>query len=141
MGNQKANGRTSSIPAGLAVGAAVNIVITGMLTALLAILLDRETIAWEAVGYGILIMIMLSTFLGAVTAYSRIRRQRLLVCLMSGAVYFAMLLSVTALFFGGQYEAVAVTALLVAGGTGCAALPGLGQGRGGRNRRRMKRYS
>lgn len=140
MGNKRTTGRASSIPAGLAAGATVNIILTGILTAVLALLLDRERIPWDAVGYGILIMILLSAYLGAVTARNRIRRQRLLVCLMSGGIYFAILLSVTALFFGGQYEAVGVTALLVAGGTGCAALPAPRQGRGVGNRRRRKPY-
>ena len=140
MGNPKITGRASSVPAGLAMGAAVSIAVTGILTAVLAMLLDRETISWDAVGYGILVMIMLSAYLGAITAWMRIRRQRLLVCLMSGGVYFALLLSVTALFFGGQYEAVTVTALLVAGGTGCACLPGVGQGRRNIKRKRGKHY-
>lgn len=138
MGYQKTSGRASSIPAGLAMGAVVNIAVTGILTAVLAALLDKDTIPWENVGYGILVMIMLSAFLGAITARSRIRRQHMLVCLMSGGIYFSILLSITALFFGGQYEAVTVTALLVACGAGCAVLPGLGQGRGDGKKKRRK---
>ena len=128
-GIQKATGRTSSVPAGLALGAGVSAVVTGLMTAALAGLLNQETIPWETVGYGILIMVMLSAYLGALTAWSKIRRQRLMICMMSGLVYFGMLLSVTALFFGGQYQAVGVTALLVAGGSGCAAVTGTGKGR------------
>lgn len=138
--SQKVTGRTSSIPAGLAAGAAVSTVVTGIGTVLLALLLDRETISWEAIGYGILTMILLAAYLGALCAYSRIRRRKAAVCFLSGLTYFGILLMVTALFFGGQYEAVGVTGLLVAGGSGCAAITGIGQGRGGRRPRPGIRY-
>lgn len=102
---------------------------TAVLTALLAGLLDREMISWEIAGYWILVMIMLSAYLGSVTACRKIRRQRLMICLMSALVYWGILLSVTALFFGGQFEAVGVTALLIMGGSICAALSGTGKGK------------
>lgn len=124
-------GKTSSIPGGLAVGAVVSVVMTMALTALWAWLLDREMISWENVGYGVLITIMLSAFAGAVAAFGKIRRQRLLICMMSGTVYFGLLLSITALFFGGRYEAVGVTAILVFGGCFIASLTGTGPKRGG----------
>lgn len=133
-GNPKHTGRTSSVPGGLAAGAMVSTILTALITAVLAVLLDKEIIRWENVGYGVLAMVMLSAFCGAVTANAKIRRQRFLVSLMSGLVYFGILLSITALFFGGQFEAVGVTGLLVAGGCACAALPSGGQGRRGYSR-------
>lgn len=130
---QKVTGRASSVPGGLAAGAAVSMAITVGLTLWMALLLDHESISWDTAGYGIMAMILLSAFFGAWTACGRIRRQRLLVCLMSGGVYFAILLSVTALFFGGQYQAVGVTALLIAGGCFCPALLAPGKRRGSRS--------
>ena len=138
--HQKATGRASSVWAGLAAGVTVSVVVTLLMTALTALLLDRERVAWETVGYWILSGIMLSAFLGAVTACRRIRRQKLMITAMSGLAYFAVLLSITALFFGGQYEAVGVTALLVAGGSGCAALLEMGRGTGTVRGKRRKRY-
>lgn len=126
---QNITGRTSSIPAGLAAGAIVSAGVTGLGTAVIAFLMNRETVSWESVGYGILIMILLSAYLGAMTAYHKIRRQKLAICTMSGLAYWGLLLLITALFFGGQYEAVGVTGLLVAGGCGCAAVTGTGQGK------------
>lgn len=127
--HQKVTGRASSIPAGLAAGASVSMAITGALTLWMALLLEKEAISWDTAGYGIMIMILLSAFFGALTACGRIRHQRLLVCLMSGGLYFAILLSITALFFGGQYQAVGVTALLIAGGCFCPVFLAPGQGR------------
>lgn len=135
MAGKQRNGRASSIPAGLGAGAGVSVAITLLGTALLARLLDAETIQWEAVGYGILIMVMLSAMLGSVTAMKKIKRQQGIVCLLSGLTYWGILLSVTALFFGGQYEAVGVTLLLIVGGCGCAFLLCVKQGRGGGSRK------
>lgn len=136
--SQKITGRTSSLPAGLAAGAAVNVGITAAGTGLLANLLNRESVNWENIGYGVLIMILLAAYLGSLVAYGRIRRQKLMICMMSGLLYFGILLLITALFFGGQYEAVGVTGLLITGGSGCAALTGTGWGKG--TRRTRKKY-
>lgn len=133
VSNHNHSGRASSLPAGLAWGAIVNIATTGSMAAILALLLEKERIDWNGAGYGILAMIMLSAFLGAVVAYRKVRHMQLMVCAMSGVVYLGILLSVTALFFGGQYEAIGVTSLLVAGGVFCAAMPRQGNRRGKRS--------
>lgn len=140
MAGKQRSGRASSIPAGLGAGAVVSVLVTMVGTAVLAKLLDQETIRWEAVGYGILFMVMLSAMLGGITAMKKIKRQPGIVCLLSGFVYWGILLSITALFFGGQYEAVGVTLLLIAGGSGCAFLLCAKQGRGG-NRQKRKQIS
>lgn len=131
-GKRKMTATTASMPGGLAVGGGVSLGVTLLLSAVLAWLLHRESMAMENIGYGILAMLLLASFLGAETAFGQIRRQRLLVCGLSGLIYFALLLSITALFFGGQYSGVGVTALLILAGSGAAALLGLRQGRGGK---------
>lgn len=137
--NQKSTGRASSLWAGLAFGGAVSTGITLVITAVLAKLLDLEKLQWENIGYGILIMIITSSFMGAIVAFGKIKRQRMVVCMLSGVVYLGIMLTVTALFFGGQFEAVGVTVLLIAAGCGSAGLLGLREKRGG-NRRKGKRY-
>lgn len=133
--NQKPTGRALSIPAGLAFGAVVSLGVTILSAALLAKLVDSEMLAEENIGYGIILLLLAASFTGAMTSYIRIKRQRVLVCLLSGVVYFAMLLSITALFFGGQYDAVGVTAILVLGGSAAAALLGLRDSRGGKRKK------
>ena len=135
--NRKPTGRAMSLPAGLAVGALFSLGATLILAAVLAKLVESETIPVEKIGYGIMILTVLSAFTGAMVSFSRIKRQRLLVCGVSGAIYFAILMSITALFFGGQYSAVGITALLVLGGSAAAAFLGLRQ-RGGRKRKKIK---
>ena len=130
VANKKITGRATSLPAGLAIGAACSLAATLILTTILAKLVESETLPVEKIGYGIMALLMVSSFAGAMIAFGRIKRQRMLVCIVSGVIYFAMLMSVTALFFGGQYSAVGTTALLVLAGSGTAALLGLRQGRG-----------
>ena len=126
VANKKITGRATSLPAGLAIGAVCSLAATLILTAILAKLVE----AVEKVGYGIMVLLIVSSFAGAMISFGRIKRQRMLVCIVSGVIYFAMLMSMTALFFGGQYSALGTTALLVLAGSGAAALLGLRQGRG-----------
>lgn len=124
-----------SMPGGLAWGAGVSIGITLVGVAVLATLVDREKLDMGKIGYWLLGLLLLGSFLGALAAWGRIRRRRVLVCLASGGVYLGILLGITALFFGGQYSGVGTTALLILAGSGTAALLGPRQGRRGRRRK------
>ena len=130
MAKGKATGRALSMPAGLAVGGLTSLGITLAGSTILAWLIHREMMEMEAVGYGILVMLLAASFLGAMTAWRKIQRRRMLVCAASGAVYLGILLAIPALFFGGQYGGVWVTALLITAGSIGAGLLGLQQGRG-----------
>lgn len=118
------------MPAGLAIGAAMALGCTLLGAMLVAKLIDSEMLAETAIGYGSVLILLTASFLSAMTAYGRIKRQRALVCMVSGGIYFLMLLAMTALFFGGQYTGIGVTAALIAAGSGCAVLLGLGGGKG-----------
>lgn len=133
--NRKVSGKASSMPAGLALGGAASLTATLVIAGILAKLVETEVLAEENIGYGVMILLFISSMLGSVISSVRIKRQRLLVCAMSGVIYMMILLSITALFFGGQYEAVGVTALLVVGGSIVTALLGLNQNGGGKRRK------
>lgn len=133
--NQKPTGRTMSMPGGLAIGGVCSLLITFACAAFLAWLVAEERMQESDIGYGVMVLLLLSSFAGAMAAWGKIKRQRMLVCLLSGIVYFGTLLAVTALFFGGQYSAVGVTALLILCGITLAAMMGLRQGRGSRHRK------
>lgn len=138
--NQKNTGRAKSIPAGLALGTVVSLAVTLISVALLAYLVDHEYIPWENTGYGIMILVLLASFTGAKTAANSVKRQRLVVSLLMGFLYFGILLSITALFFGGQYHAVGVTSALVLAGSGAAGILGTREKRGGNRRKSPMRY-
>ena len=126
-------GRASSMAAGLTFGAGTALAITILGSAILAKLVDREWLEEGNVGYGVMGMLLLASYLAAMVSYGKIKRQRLLVCLSTGGIYFGLLLSITALFFGGQYSGVGVTALLIVCGATLAILPGFSQKRGGKH--------
>lgn len=135
--NHKPTGRAMTMPAGLALGVAVSIGITILSSALIAKLVESERMQQTQIGYGVMVVLMASSFLGALLAAEKIKRLRLAVCALSGVLYFGCLMSITALFFGGRYEAVGVTGLLVMGGAMLAVLTGGAPKRGG-NRRKVK---
>ena len=137
--NQKPSGRAASMPAGLLTGTALSLGITLLLAALAAWLVLEEVIEETHIGYCVMVILMAASFLGALTACGRIKRQRLLVCMLSGSVYFLLLMSITALFFGGQYEAVGVTGILVFGGSMLAVLSSGSNSREGKRRKRRLR--
>lgn len=133
--SKKPTGRASSMPAGLAMGGLCGLAVTLLGAGILAKLIDANTLPETSIGYGVMVILMLASFLGALLAYNKIKRQRMLVCMASGLSLFLILLSMTALFFGGQYSGVGVTALLILCGSGLAALLGLRENRGGKTRK------
>lgn len=132
---RKRTGRAVTMPVGLAWGAVANILGTLAGAVIAAKLMDAGTIKENTVGYAVLITLLLSSYIGSKVAVNKIKRQRVVVCVLSGLVYFLVLLSMTALLFGGQYEAVGVTGVLVAGGSMLAVVNGAPSKRGGRPRK------
>lgn len=130
--NQKNTGRATSMPTGLACGAVVSLSVTLLASAMIAKLVESGYLEETGIGYGIIVALMTASFLGALTAAGRIKRQRLMVCVISGMIHYMSLLGITGLFFGGQYEAVGVTGLLVMGGSMLAVLASGGEKRGGK---------
>lgn len=119
---QKMAGRTSSMPAGLLLGGAASFAVTVICAAVIAKLVDTEVMEEQMIGYGIIVLLILSSFVGAMISSGKTKRKRLVTCLASGVVYFGILMAITTLFFGGQYSAVGVTALLVFCGSVLAVL-------------------
>lgn len=113
---------TTSVPTGIALGLAINWVITIGLTALSAtlILSDRGgegLLALMAVG-----TLLVATFCGTLVASRKTGSRRMLVCLISGGVYFISLAGVNALLFEGRYQGFLPALLTI---IGCSLLTGL----------------
>ena len=135
--NRKATGRASSMPIGVLAGGACAFAGTMLTSAVLAKLVDMEIIPQDKIGYGIMVLLLLCAFLGANEACRRVKRQYLIVSAISAGIYYSMLLSVTALFFGGQYSGMGVTAVLVLCGSLLAVFLRSGN-REGRKRRKIR---
>ena len=130
--NQKPTGTAMSMPAGLAVGGIWSLVVTIGLSAVIAKLIDGETVEQGSIGYFVISILLIASITGALQSFRKIKRRRMLVCLISGLIYFCVLLSITALCFGGQYQGIGVTGLVVLCGSSCAGLMGLREKKQGR---------
>ncbi len=125
------------MPIGVLAGGACAFAGTMLTSAVLAKLVDMEIIPQDKIGYGIMVLLLLCAFLGANEACRRVKRQYLIVSAISAGFYYSMLLSVTALFFGGQYSGMGVTAVLVLCGSLLAVFLRSGN-REGRKRRKIR---
>lgn len=134
---KKRTGRALSIPEGLIYGVCMSIGITLAGISLAAKMIEGELLEESAIGYAVMIILLLASCAGAMIAQSKIKRRYLLVSSLSALIYAAVLLCITAIFFGGQYEAVGVTVLLILGGCTLAVLLKMGPGRGAKRRKRL----
>ena len=85
-------------------------------------LLSLEKIEEGNIGYITMILLLVSSFLGALVATRLLNEKRMLVCLCAGGVYLLSLLGITALFFGGIYSGVGESALVILAGVLSVAL-------------------
>lgn len=119
---QKATGRAMSMPAGVSAGMAVSLVITLVGAFVLGWLINQEALEINSIGYGAMVILLAASFLGALTAKVRIKHRYLVVCMLTGVGYYLVLLGITAMFFGGQYQGMGVTLAMVLAGSGAAGL-------------------
>ena len=136
--NRKVTGRSRAMAVGLGVGLAVSLVLTVIGVSIVVTLVLGDKLGQEAVGYASMGILMLSAALGAWLAAALVKRRWMIVCLGAGGSYYLTLLAITALFFGGQFQGMGVTALTVLGGCGCVGLLGLRGEKTGR--KKVKKY-
>ena len=122
VANKKVTGRASSVPGGLASGMLTGLVITLLASAFAAYLASREVLAQDMFGYCAMGVLVLASFAGAAVAVRRIKKMPLQMAVASGLLLYVMLISMTALFFGGQYDAMGITLVLVLIGSGAGGI-------------------
>lgn len=120
--NHKPTGTASGMVAGLSWGTISALSLTLLLSGILAFLISREVVKQENLGYGVMAILFLAGATGYRASYGRIKRQKALVCVLSALFFLVSLTALTALFFGGQFEGIFPTAMLVIGGSGSAFL-------------------
>lgn len=136
--NRKVTGRASSIPAGLAIGACSSMGITVLLSVLAAGLVSGERIQEGSIGYLAMFILLVASAAGALVAGNKIKKMRLQVAALSAVIYFCLLLGVTALFFGGQYEGMGVTLVMVLLGSGAGGMATVFAGGSGKRYKHKK---
>lgn len=128
-------GKAASMPGGLVLGAGISVAVTIILSAVIAKLVQTEALQQDQIGYAVMVLLITASSLGAAIAQGKVKHQRVLVCMLSGLIYYVILICITALFFGGQYTGFGVTGLLILGGAGTTALlSGRRKGRGGKRK-------
>lgn len=118
----KAQGGALSMPVGLAAGAAVSIAVTMVICIIGAWMISSEILPQSQIGYCSLLALLAGAMLGAMMAWKKIQRQRLMVCLLSGGVYYALLAAITIAFFDGSFQGMGVSLVTVLLGCVAAAL-------------------
>ena len=128
MGIKKSSGnKATNLPAGIALGVLFSLVITFAGAAAITQLVTMEKIEDNSIGYGIIAVLLIASMFGAWIAANQTKRLRLQVCLLEGAGYFLVLLTSTALFFGGQYQGIWASGItILLGCTLMAFFPSLG---------------
>lgn len=115
---KKVKGAALGVPVGLAIGVIVCLLVTLAGAALTAWLMTSETIGEDGLGYAVMMILVLASCIGALTAVCLTKRMRLQVSMLTGGVYYLALLAITALLFGGQYQGMGVSAIMIL--IGCA---------------------
>lgn len=141
MGKGRKAGKQKSLPVSIGIGISVSLLLTLIAAFMLAILIESGKISVKAMGYGVMIMLMTSSFLGAIIASRQIISKTMIVSIITSTCYFIALLCTTALFFDGMYRGIPATALVVFAGGLIAGLLPKGQGGATKMRKRKKRYS
>ncbi|MDO5545242.1 MAG: hypothetical protein Q4F81_05395 [Eubacteriales bacterium] len=130
--NHKVTGRALSMPAGFAIGTGISLGTMLLLSALLAKLISTERLEWDKIGYGIMVILLVTSALGAKFTCMMVKRRKLMSCMVAGLLYWLCLLMITALFFGGQYNGVGITGAVILCGSAVICLQEL-KGERGRN--------
>lgn len=117
---KKVTGTAMGIPGGLSLGILVSLLITLAGAALTAWLIASEKIGEGSIGYAAMVILAISSAIGALVAVHLVKRMRLQVCMMTGGCYYLTLLAMTALLFGGQYQGMGVSAIVIL--AGCALI-------------------
>ena len=138
--NKKVTGKSKPIAAGLVIGSIISVILTLLGAAITANLVLSGKLKTENVGYSAIIILLLASFIGAWICAVMVKRRWLLMCLGAGGIYYLSLLAITALFFGGQYQGLCVTALAVLGGSGAVGLLGIKGKNRSRNRALTRRF-
>ena len=126
------------LPISIAVDTAVGMIGALSGAAVLATMIINGKIGENSMRYGCLAVLAVSAVLGSLIAALTASERKIIAATAVGASMFAVLISCTALFFGGQYSGIAVTLLLTVGIGLCVGI--ISSKKKGRPYKRVKKY-
>ena len=115
----------SKMIAAAAIGAGGSVLASLVLCALAAKLLSLEITSDSSVDMMVVGIVILTSAIGALTACRVCTNRRLPVCIVTGVVYYLVLIVCNIMLFDGAFRALGGTAIAVLGGCGAVALMGL----------------
>ena len=121
-----------SIPVAILFAVIVSLLVTVLGSSVVSFLIHHELIQETAMVYGVIILLLASSYAGGVTGYGKAKEKRLLVSMLSALFYFLILMAMTAIIFGGKYSGIGVTGMVIFCGAALAALPKKERSRGGK---------
>ena len=124
-----------SITAAVMLGVVMSIFVTMIATVAVSAMIHREVLPETAVVYGVVVILLASSYVGAKTGCRKAKNKRLMVSTLSGLCYLLVLMTITAVLFEGKYNGIGVTGLIVLCGAAIAALPNRVHSRGGKRRK------
>ena len=122
MVNRKVTGTAVTMPMGIGIGCGISMLVTILGSAMVAKLISAEVLREMAIGYSAMVIILVASAMGTGIAVKKVKKKMLQVSVLVGLTYFCMLLAMTALLFGGHYQGMGVTALLILAGCGFTVL-------------------
>ena len=140
MTTGKLTARAVAMPVGLLLGTGTGLGVTAIGAGGTAWAVLGGLIPESGVGYCAMAILLLASVSAAAVAAGTVQRLRARMCLAAGGGYYLCLLALTGLFFGGQFDGMGVTALMVLCGSVLVILlaPG-GKNRAGCRRRKKRR--
>ena len=138
---QKHTGRAVSIPSGLAAGAITSVMVTLIISGAGAWMIAAEVMPQKQIGYCSVVSLLLAAILGSLMAIKKIKRKPMVVGLLNGGVYYGILIILTVVFFGGNFQGMGVTMAVVLLGSLAGILINNGGQRwnSGNQRRKVRR--
>jgi len=137
--DKKNYGKAKPMAVGLAFGVGTALLLTVILSVAVTQLVLGERIEENAIGYCTGGMLPVCTAVGAWVAITLVKSRKMQTCLITGGVYYLCLLAVNVLFFGGQFDGVFVSLLMVLlGASAVGFLAARGKGKGSNHHKKYR---
>jgi hypothetical protein len=112
---KKSNARPTGMVKAVGLGLCASLAITAILIFICAKLIEGERIGEGNVGGAAMVILFLSTAVGAVTSAVLLGKQKLVAAVALAGTYFLTLLGLGAALFGGHFTGIPVTAAIILG--------------------------
>ena len=123
--SKKVKGRAVPMFVGVGAGVVTMLVITILLAAVVSTMVLTGRIAEVNIGYYVMGILLLGSITGALVSVLKIKRRSMMVCCVTGGIFYLILLLVTFLCFGGSYQGVGVSGIMILTGSLVSGVLGL----------------